>query len=145
MRNRRRVVPSRLAASSASSLTLYSTCFWSSVCGCGMYSPLETIRVGTGATNGSVSAGATRLCCASLSHESSSRLSGGRREFDHIEVLPDWWVLSPPVRLGCLAASQSIGGAGQNGQGGPRAVGRKDLLRAAACSDGVADNGCFSV
>src|ERR1700683_5195439 len=96
MRNLRRLVPSLLAASSASSLTRYSTCFWSSVCGCAMDSPLETIRVGTGATNGSVSAGATRLCCASLSHESSSRLSGGRREFDHIELLPHWWVLNPP-------------------------------------------------
>ena len=147
MRNLRRVVPSRLAASSASSLTLYSTCFWSSVCGCGMYSPLETIRVGTGATNGSVSAGATRLCCASLSHESSSRLSGGRREFDHIELLPHRWVLNPPVRLGYLAAP------GRNGQGGPRAAVRRCWPRsnprlaraelAVARSDGVAKNGRF--
>src|SRR5580704_3452131 len=131
MRNLRRVVPSRLAASSASSLTLYSTCFWSSVCGCGMYSPLETIRVGTGATNGSVSAGATRLCCASLSHESSSRLSGGRREFDHIEVLPHWWVLNPPVRVRYLAARSlaTLTGMARAGrEQRPGSVGRAVIL-----------------
>ena len=53
-----------------------------------MYSPLETIRVGTGDWNGSLSAGATCRICSSLSHVSSSRLSGGRLEKDHIVVTP---------------------------------------------------------
>src|SRR5579875_2777062 len=53
-----------------------------------MYSPLDTIRVGTGDQNGAFSAGATCRICSSLSHESSSRLSGGRLVDDHIPMTP---------------------------------------------------------
>jgi len=59
-RNCRRLIPSFLAAESAISLIRCSTCFCWSVCGWGMYSPLETIRVGTGDWKSSVSAGAHR-------------------------------------------------------------------------------------
>ncbi len=47
-RNWRRLIPSFLAAESPSSLIRYSTCCCCFVWGCGMYSPLETILVGTG-------------------------------------------------------------------------------------------------
>src|SRR5712692_7937330 len=47
----------------------------------GMYSPFETIRVGTGDWNFSVSAGAHLASCSSLSHASSSR-DPGMRELD---------------------------------------------------------------
>jgi hypothetical protein len=41
-----------------------------------MYSPLDTIRVGTGDWKGSVSAGAHFSSCSSLNHASSSRDPG---------------------------------------------------------------------
>ena len=77
-RNFRRLIPSFFDAESASSLIRASTRFCFSVCGHGMYSPFETIRVGTGEQNGSVSAGAQRASCSSLSQASSSRDPGGR-------------------------------------------------------------------
>jgi hypothetical protein len=52
-RNFRRLIPSLLLASSASASTRASTRFCCSVCGTGMYSPFEIIRVGMGAWSGS--------------------------------------------------------------------------------------------
>ena len=78
VRNFRRFIPSFLAAEFASSLILASTRFCFSVWGMGMYSPLETIRVGTGDRNSSVSAGAHLESCSSLNQASSSRDPGAR-------------------------------------------------------------------
>src|SRR5207302_3841161 len=44
----------------------------------GIYSPFETIRVWTGEPNSSTSAAEHLASCRSLSHASSSRLSGGK-------------------------------------------------------------------
>src|SRR5438128_8431964 len=48
VRKRRREIPSFLLADSASSLMRSSLCFCFLVCGTGMYSPFETLRVGIG-------------------------------------------------------------------------------------------------
>ena len=80
-RNFRRLTPSFLAAEPASSSILASTRFCFSVWRMGMYSPFETIRVGTGDWNFSVSAGAHLASSSSLSHASSSR-DPGTRELD---------------------------------------------------------------
>ena len=74
-RNCRRLMPSLLLASSASSSTRASTRFCWSVCGAGMYSPLEIIRVGTGERRGSATSARSHLatCSASSSPWSSSQ------------------------------------------------------------------------
>jgi len=72
-RNCRRLTPSFLLARSASSPMRASTCFCRGVCGAGMYSPLETIRVGTGERAGSAtSARSHRATCSSSSNPWSS-------------------------------------------------------------------------
>jgi hypothetical protein len=78
-RNVRREIPSFFAAESASSFSRASTCFCCRVCGSGMYSPLETICVGTGEARPSstASAGISFASCSSLNHESASRESFG--------------------------------------------------------------------
>ena len=73
VRNRRRSMPSFLLAGSASSWIRASTRFCFSVCGTGMYSPFETIRVGTGDGNGSPSSARAHLAiCSSSSNPWSS-------------------------------------------------------------------------
>jgi len=75
-----------LADPSASSLMRCSTCFCCRVCGSGMYSPFETIWVGTGERKSSFttsSAGVTFVSCSSLNHESASRESGA-----HFDMFP---------------------------------------------------------
>ena len=79
LRKDRRLIPSFLAAKSASSLIRASTCFCFSVCGNGMYSPLETICVGTGERSLSASsARAQRASCSSLNQLSASRVPGAK-------------------------------------------------------------------
>ena len=85
-RNARRLIPSFLEASSASSLIRCSTCFCCWVCGSGMYSPFDTICVGIGERKFSStisSAGVTFVSCSSLNHESASRESGA-----HFDICP---------------------------------------------------------
>jgi hypothetical protein len=84
---------------------------------------LETIRVGTGDWKGSVSAGATRLIWASLSHESSSRESGGRREFDHI-------AFSCPGRVGIVDSALAAFHGRPGLRHGPRGQHRWLVIRA---------------
>src|SRR6267142_6814006 len=69
-----------------------------------MYSPLETIRVGTGARNVSpVSEGSTRASCSSENHESASRVSGRRCAM----FASSWSGKTPPLKrplsAGCIA------------------------------------------
>src|SRR6516164_4671648 len=74
-RNWRRLMPSFLLASSASSSSRASTRFCWSVCGAGMYSPLEIIRIGTGERSGSATSARSHLatCSASSSPWSASQ------------------------------------------------------------------------
>src|SRR5262245_28705813 len=65
--NCRRLRPSRLLLTSASSSIRRSTCFCVSLCGGGRYSPLDTICVGIGVAAKLASAPATRRCSRSLS------------------------------------------------------------------------------
>src|SRR6267143_1382353 len=74
-RNARRLIPSFLAALSASSLVRASTRFCSWVWGMGIHSPFDTIWVGIGDGKGSASALAHFASCASLSHVSTLRSS----------------------------------------------------------------------
>src|SRR6516164_6818620 len=65
--NCRRLRPSRLPLTSASSRIRRSTRFCVSLCGGGRYSPFDTIWVGIGVAAEAASAPATRRCSRSLS------------------------------------------------------------------------------
>src|SRR5215510_5847503 len=65
--NCRRLRPTRLLLTSASSSIRRSTRFCVSLCGGGRYSPLDTICVGMGVAAEIASAPATRRCSRSLS------------------------------------------------------------------------------
>src|SRR2546425_5787455 len=68
-RNARRLIPSFLAAPSASCLARASTLCWSSVWGMGMYSPFDTSWVGIG-ENGSAASALAHLASRSEEHTS---------------------------------------------------------------------------
>src|SRR6516162_4605349 len=99
-RNWRRLMPSFLLASSASSSSRASTRFCWSVCGAGMYSPFEIIRVGTGERTGSATSARWHLltCSASSSPWSSSQTRPDSFHFalDMVIFLPSWNNRCPP-------------------------------------------------
>ena len=96
-----------------------STRFCASLCGNGIYSPLETCRVGTGEQNSSASSARLHSASSSsLSHESSSRCASRK-----VNVFLSVIVKPPSLRnkrvVGQIVSTQS---------GGRRALGRATPL-----------------